>query len=330
MKQIGSICLLVLLWGCGASDRDMMEVYDLSPPKLVSSEVVSPEILRLSFDENVSPEVLEDAAFTEYTCHAEGEVLEICLTQPTNPGEPYQVNVSVQDDKKNASSYILAFYGYNPEVPDIVINEFNPRGSDSSPDCIEFFVLSDGLTGGLTLTLGSLEENSGCYIFPNIRVKAGDYLILHCKPQGLVTEVDEHEDKTLSGGLLSHPEAWDLWWSDSPGISGNNGVLALWENPDGNLKDCVVYTDRETDPLDPCHGWTASVFKQLTSLKLGESWRYQGDFPEPGEAVFSAASSATRSIGRSSFSEDTNQPSDWHIVPTGKKSFGWVNSDEVY
>jgi hypothetical protein len=333
MKYCKLVVLVLLLNACGSADKDFPLTYDLTPPKLVSFRVTGSRDVVFEFDEAIRDDntdfyseqdlVLENSMIS-------GNRLEMAFEKPMIPGEKYTCRIMVMDEKSNSSSLIIPFFGFNPEKPVLLINEFNPRGSDTSPDCLELFVREGGLMGGLTVTLGSLLENDGVYVFPNFRVETGDYIILHCKPEGNTAEIDETVNKNASGGLLAHSMAWDLWWDDAPGLSGNNGVIALWENPMGGAMDMIVYTDRVTDPANEFTGWTSAVFKILQSFKGSFDWICLGEIPTPNDSIAAGTSTATRSVCRNSRSEDTDSNNDWHIVPTSKKSFGFVNTDEVY
>ena len=82
--------------------------------------------------------------------------------------------------------------------------------------------------------------------------------------------------------------------------------------------------------LTDYHGWTSSTIAMIEELSFLNVWNETDGFIRPEDAVLSEGTTGTRSICRNSLSEDLNDKNDWHIVPTGEKSFGQVNSDNVY
>ena len=59
-------------------------------------------------------------------------------------------------------------------------------------------------------------------------------------------------------------------------------------------------------------------------------WTFSGALIAPEDCVNPDDSTATRSICRDSSFTDTDDKSDWHIVPTSSSTFGSINSDEIY
>jgi len=211
-----------------------------------------------------------------------------------------------------------------------LLNEATPAGSGNNPDCLEFICLGDGNLAGLTFYVGTSAIYNGMYRFPDMQVQQGDYIILHCRPEFEPWEKNETTRKDESSGLLSSPDAWDLWCPEDTSLPGTNGILALYSLPqDGSIVDCMIYTNRELDAADEKFGWTSSIYKQLKTLDEGV-WQSQGEFITPADALWGDDSTGTRSLCRDSSSTDTDSASDWHTVPTGKKSFGSINNDEEY
>ena len=57
-------------------------------------------------------------------------------------------------------------------------------------------------------------------------------------------------------------------------------------------------------------------------------WVHLGEHVAPEDAVSSAATTSTRSMGRASTSADSDAAADRHTVPTRGASFGAANSDD--
>ena len=240
LKTCGLFSLFFCL-GCSAcsfqdSEELLMEP-DLSPPRLL--EVLptdSPEVLIL-FDEPVKVEsesISLESGETALLTVSDETSLVLMPQNPLIPGIQYKASLCVEDLRGNSCRFVLMFWGWNPRVPDLLINEFNPEGSENNPDCIELYARSDGNTAGMCLYYGTRRFYEYRYVLPNIEVQAGDYLIIHCRRDFLSDEISESQDKTQSGGKLSSDNAWDLWIPEDQGLSGANGILTLYNAPKGS------------------------------------------------------------------------------------------------
>ncbi len=314
-------------------DWEMNRELDFSPPRLLDMEASGgPEII-LSFDEPICIEetlvILDNGAEAVLEVKEEN-LLVIKPSEDLPPGIARTVNLTIEDMKGNSNRFLVRFWGWNSQVPGTLINELNPQGSGNNPDTLELYFRSDGNTAGLTLYYGTRSYNSCCFILPEILVKKGEYLLIHCRPEGLSEEITETTDKTVSGGKLSADTAWDVWLPRDSGLSGSNGVLTLYDSPTGNILDCIIYSDREPDPSDDKLGWTSATFDAVCDAYQRGYWNFSTPDVSPGEAVRSEETTGTRSLCRNSSSDDTDTCADWHTVPTGGKSFGEENTDEVY
>ncbi len=336
MKQIYAYTLTVALFAsCGKiPDYRTLVERDIRPPQLLGCEAESPSAVTLFFDEKasliqerilVSPEL----GFNEAT--GSGNSVSLSFTEQQVPGKQYIVEGSVRDENGNTLNFLIPFYGYNPDIPGIVINEFTPRGSGTHPDSIELFCRTEGSVAGLCLYAGTKNLYAAMFIFPDLRVKAGDYIVLHCNPQGIAQEKNETISKMESGGYDASPEAWDFWLAEGTGLSSNNGAIGLYTNPSGKLLDCVLYSNRTSTSDDRYRGFgSADMLHQAEELANAGAWRCAEDAVRPEDAVNPDGTTGTRTLCRNSTSEDTNGKEDWHIVPTRGFSYGRSNSDERY
>ena len=306
---------------------------DLSPPRLISMETERGQELYLYFNEALY--LPEDTVLLDNSIRAALTIRnENCLVlspeEDLTPGKACVVSLSVEDKQGNSNNFVIRFWGWNPGLPGLVINEFNPEGSDNNPDTIELYCLHEGNCAGITLHYGTKEHSEYRYILPSLDLKGGDFLLIHCRPEGLPEEINERDRKDQSGGKLASDLAWDLWLPEDSGLSGSNGILSLYESPTGDMLDGVIYSDREADPEDDRLGWTSRTFDAAADMYESGDWLFSSEEISPREAVRSDYTTATRSLCRSSSSEDSDRSADWHTVPTGGKSFGEMNSDEVY
>jgi len=210
------------------------------------------------------------------------------------------------------------------------INEFTPRGSGNHPDALEILVLSGGNMGGATLYQGVPEGWRDRLVFPAFTVSAGEFIVVHFKPEGLVEEIDETGSKSASGGRDATDTAYDFWLRDSRGIGGNNGVITLYDRPGGRLLDGILYSNRTSDSDDRYLGFgTRDVMEWAQQLQVEGGWSWTGTRIRPEDGVNPEGSTGTRSICRTP-GEDSDGREDWYIVPTRQASFGRENSREIY
>ena len=134
--------------GCGPlPDIRSISDADIKPPVFLGIAVYSATELELKFQESVEPIthqffVVPTIPLINIGCTDQGVLLN--LEHDTSPGARYHIEGVVQDDAGNRLQFITDFYGYNPEIPNIYINEFITRGSSTHPDVVELYVASAG------------------------------------------------------------------------------------------------------------------------------------------------------------------------------------------
>lgn len=305
-----------------------------SPPVATEVSNNSPSLITLKFDKDISADpanfmIVPDVEISAVECH--GQTVEVYPAESLAAGKEYFIKGTVQDSKSNSTSFGMTFFGYNPDLPLLVINEFTTNGSGKHPDTVELYVKKGGNAAGITLFGGTKTTFQDKFILPQLKLKKGDYVLIHLKPQGIETEVDETEHKDSAKGYDSSDTAWDFWVQGGSGLSGNNGAITLYTNPYGELMDAAIYTNRTSESDENYRGFGSAKFMlQADEVAEAGGWVIEGDEIAPEDCIPSADSTATRSIGRSSTSADTDSKGDWHTVPTSKFSFGKENSDEVY
>lgn len=327
-----------ILCACGPiSDlRDFTDT-DLFPPVISGILPMDATSIRLSFNETVEidemPVITPDLGTV--SCTLEEYSLLLTVTANQQAGTRYFVDGRVQDQRGNKMSFLLPFYGFNAELPGIIISEFTTQGSSKHPDIVELLVTSGGNTAGLWIVEGTTDYPEQEITLPDCRVEEGDFILIHFKPQGIPEETDETgTDVNLSGGYDSCDEARDFWVDGGSGLSGNNGVIAVYSSPGGKLIDGVLYSNRTSASDDKYGGFgSTKMFEKAVQLYEQDGWIVTGEngtVPRPEDAVDPEDSTATRSICRMSGAEDTDSNDDWHIVPTSSSTFGEINSAEVY
>ncbi len=332
---------LVIILGCsiaGVSCGPIAELIDfsdadLTPPALVKVCSISPTEIELTFDEQCITMVEELKIYPELEISrvSTREKAIILTVSPQTPGNEYTLEGVVEDACGNSLSFMARIYGYNPSIPELLINEFTTRGTGYHPDVVELRILSPGNMGGVTLYQGTPDNWRDRLIFPPFAVAGDDFIIIHFKPEGLPEEINETEAMDISGGLDASDDAFDFWIAEGSGISGNNGVISLYEQPGGRIIDGVLYSDRTSESDTTYRGFgTRDALERADELVADKGWIISFDLARPEDAVNPEGSTGTRSICRSSLSADTHTLADWHIVPTRGATFGYTNSDEIY
>jgi hypothetical protein len=327
---VASLCALAGCWPL--HDTRSVDV-DLRPPQVRLVEAVDPRHLRISFDENatVAAEKTRITPALAVTAVESTGPVTVITGAPQVPGRAYVLETEALDARGNSSSFLAEFYGFNDSVPLLRINELSPRGSTTHPDLTEIAVLSDGNMGGVVLYNGTPGSFDSRLVFPAFAVRRGSFLVIHWKPSGNAGEVDETGDPAASTGLDARDTAWDFWVRDSTGLGGNNGVVSLYGRPGGACADAVLYSNRTSQSDQRYRGFGSdAMLARAEEIVAAGGWKAAGARVSPEDAVSPEGSTATRSLCRSAASADTDTASDWHIVPTGKATFGAVNVEEVY
>jgi hypothetical protein len=250
----------------------------------------------------------------------------------------------VEDEAKNSLHFLARFYGFNGDVPDLLINEFTTRGTGNHPDAVELYVVRGGNMGGVVLYEGTPGNCDDRLVFPAFEVASGDFLVVHFKPEGIAGEIDETTATDLSGGLDASDRAYDFWVPEGAGISGNNGVVSCYDRPGGLVLDGVLYSNRSSASDEKYWGFgTRDSWERAQELAADGGWLITGARVRPEDAVDPEGSTGTRSICRSPAAVpaesatgndppplDTDSAADWYIVPTLGFTFGEENSDEIY
>ena len=327
--------LMLLLSSCSPliDYRQLLE-RDMQPPAFLGIHVVSPVSVHILFSETIS--LKQDSLFIipqppDFSTAVSDTNLTLNFSENLIKGEAYKIKTTVQDTSGNTMTLISTFYGFNPDLPTMIINEFTTQGSSTNPDRVEIAVLSDGNTAGAVLFEGIDTDWNQRKVFPSLAVTAGDFIVVHFKSTGDPGEIDETESKTASSGVKAADNAWDLWVDGGTGLSGNNGTIVLFTALYGTLIDGVLYSNRTSESDENYRGF-GSIHVRDRADRLVElsGWDTAGECIAPEDSINPEDSTATRSMCRGSDSSDSSTKNDWHIVPTSTSSFGQVNSDTVY
>ncbi len=331
--NLSLLCCIAALTSCGPMADPRSEKGDLLPPQVESVQSLGPDRIGIRFDEEaglcdgktlIEPEL----AITAVT----GSGREIVIQGGTQtPGRLYTLEAEAQDVRGNTTSFLASFYGFNAKVPDLLINELTPRGSGAHPDLVELKAMTGGDMGGVALYLGTPGSYDSRLVFPSFAIAQGSFIVVHLKPTGDPSEVDEPGDPSVSKGADALDTAYDFWAVDSKGLGGNNGVVTLYSRPGGKCIDGILYSNRSSQSDQTYRGFgSADMLARAEELVRDGGWKQAGARILPEDAVSPESSTGTRSLCRASTSLDTDSAQDWHVVPTRKATPGMENSDEIY
>lgn len=323
-----------LIAGCGpVPDPRSAQGADLCPPQVQLVQALDATQIAVEFDEEaslVAGKTRIDPPLA--VVGSSGPSKEVTIdADPQSPGQHYQLEASATDARGNVASFQADFWGYNAGVPRLLINELTPRGSGNHPDLVELKALSDGDMGGVVFYVGTPGDYQQRLVFPSFPIRKGAFLLVHCRPTGDPSEVNETENPAASGGQDASQTAVDVWLAGGTGLPGNNGAVTLYARPGGAILDAVLYSNRTATSDEAFRGFGSDQMLAWAEELVREgAWTASAQRVSPEDAVNPEGSTATRSLCRSSGSADTNTAADWHIVPTRAASFGSENSDEVY
>lgn len=279
---------------------------DSDPPVLLSVKSVASSIVRVDFDEPVR---VYGNSFEPFVARADGKSVYVTLDSSLQAGVKADLKGRVQDYYGNTTGFSVGVWGYNPNVPSLVINEFTTKRDTRNQDRTELFAKTGGSLAGVTLYCGTPDDYDAKFMFPDVDVKKGDYIVVWWVK-------DDYPEDRIDGFAAK--------CSKTP--SDNNGVMVLTDSPSpgATILDAVVYSDfgESADGFG-----TAKARDRALWVVSSGAWE--------GDAIDSSYSTATRSMSRkipnsSGAVLDTDSCGDWYITSSGGATFGAANTSEPY
>ena len=306
-----AVAVLLAVLSCG-TEPEPAEVFnafigkDCQAPTLLTVKSESGSIIRLEFDEPVK---VFGKSFEPSTARCDGRFVYVSLPDSLPPGRQSTVSGRVRDYSGNTMGFSVSVWGFNPRLPEIIINEFSTKGTAKSPARTELRVLGDGNLNGIVLYCGIPDDYDVCMMLGDIEVKKDDLVVIWWT-EALPEDVSQRE----SG-------VWNICARSAGKPSSNNGTLVLCENPSSGsaVMDAVVYSN-----FSQSHegfGTKAALLRARWVISAG-AWT--------GEAVDGTSSTATRSVSRFSGGRDSDSSSDWYVTVTSGATFGAANTSEAF
>ncbi|MBR6085337.1 MAG: hypothetical protein IKP61_06985 [Spirochaetales bacterium] len=304
-----AILLVVLSCGTEPEPAEVFNAFigkDCLSPTLLSVKSESGSIIRLEFDEPVK---VFGRSFEPSAARCDGRFVYVSLPKSLPPGQKSTVSGRVKDYSGNTTGFSVSVWGFNPRLPETVINEFSTKGTAKSPSRTELLVLGEGNLNGIVLYCGIPDDYDVCVMLGDIEVKKDDLVVIWW------TEALPEDVVPREAGV------WNICAQSAQKPSSNNGTLVLCENPSSGsaVMDAVVYSN-----FSQSHegfGTRAALLRARWVLASG-AWT--------GDAVDGTSSTATRSVCRFSGRTDSDSDSDWYVTVTSGSTFGAANTSEAF
>ena len=344
-REVSALRVFAVLAGsllaasCAGDAWESLVTFDadaLRPPQLEKVAETEAGVLEARFDKAAWVQTAFLAVYPDLSVREVEDgspLVRITLAAPGRPGKQYTLELTVRDERGNTSAYLYRFYGRNPRIPAMLINEVIVNTpSTTIYNLVEIALLSGGDMAGVTLFLGTKSWPDSSFTFPPREVKQGEFILVHFNTAGAAGEINETgASKTEASGKGASATAWDFWLPGTGNLSRDNNIISLYTDPDGSLIDALVYSSRKYEAGARYNGFGTSLMQnKVLEVAAEGGWTFAGAEPFPEDAFDPTGATSTRSICRDSRSTNTKSAADWHIVPSGKRTPGAVNSDDVY
>lgn len=325
--------LFYILIICSCNTESIIEkVLDITPPKIINIKAIDKNSIIIKSNEPITVDqnffISKEELLIDNILIKENHVI-VTFKQVLKPGIKYHSEFRVYDNSKNYLSFICNFYGFNNNIPTLLINEFTCRGSDSNPDKVELYVIKGGDIGGVTLYSGSRINYNTRFVFPSIIVNTGEYIVIRSTSKKYLIEYIETADLNISFDQKFIEGSRDIRTNNLK-LSSNNGVISIYSNPYGDILDAVIYSKNINDLEKRYRNFgLRKVVDSIDVISENKQWIGATDIIYPEDVIFIDNSTTTRSLNRDNHF-DTNTKKDWYTVATKESTFGYQNSLNRY
>lgn len=317
MKIIILILSVMILISCSNETTfslpiDILSNKDITPPEFLGYVMVSSNKIELHFNEKI---LISKNNFPSYKTKINSFNLELTFEKPLKAGERRNITGRVKDLSGNSTNFTITIWGKNEEIPPMYINEITTHSTTKYPPRTEIYILSDGNIGGLTLYSGIPSDYDFKFIFPEKKVKKGNFIVIwwmkkKCDVKYLNNEID-----------------YSVETSYTPPTNNGIQTLAISPSPDSKIIDAIIYSSSNTISSK---GFGNKInLRRVEKLKNLKAWEGKGKFCNSW-AVDSLNSTGTRSISRIHGMNDSNTKKDWYITKTRGATFGTPNLSLPY
>lgn len=305
---------------------------DLTPPPLIALNVLDKNCISIVSNEPIdfkSASYFSRENIDLVSVESEENSIIINLKEEMIPGFEYCSEFRIEDEWGNSLSFIASYYGYNPNLPQLLINEFTVEGTTTNPDKLELYILESGNMAGITIFNGSNNNYDYKFTFPSIDVKKEDYIVIRATSDDYPKAYIETDDLNVENDSKFIEGVRDIRVNDFK-FSATNGTITLYSDPFGKLLDAVVYSKNLNDPTKNYRNFGLSVtLNRIDEVGDLGGWFGSFDLIFPEDSIYVEDSTTTRSLNRLDFI-DTNRVNEWYTVATRESTFGFLNSKVYY
>lgn len=193
---------------------------------------------------------LEDGT-TEGREQASGFQLQVVFTesQQLEMGATYIFSGVAHDQEGNSLLFQLPFYGFNRNVAGVVLSEVRTEASNADKknakiEYVELYVHTPGNLAGISLSSAIDEKKYGEYVFPQVEVKKGEYILVHFRTAEeykgrCIDETDSNLNASTAPDSCS--DVREFWVSGTSARLGKDDAIVLRQRSSGSLMDVLLY-----------------------------------------------------------------------------------------
>ena len=147
-------------------------------------------------------------------------------------GESYIFSGVAHDQEGNSLSFQVPFNGFNERVAGVVLSEVRTEASNDDKEnakieYVELYVHTPGNLAGISLSSAIDEKKYGEYVFPQVEVKKGEYILVHFRT------AEEYKGRCI--------DETDSNLNASTARLGKDDAIVLRQRSPGSLMDVLLY-----------------------------------------------------------------------------------------
>lgn len=240
LEILGTNCQVPVLENYKIIDEQNISMTFSEEVNLLSSGITEYET------ENCSP--LE----TDFTKSEDGKTIFLKIPSGTQVGKKYLFLGEVENKWGSSLTFSYKFSGYNGRVPKLILTEImdetrkitRNKIDQKIYEFIEFYALTDGKLSGLKI-FSCNDGESKSFFFPDLEVKAGDFITIHYRKNSHQNEMcfSETSDKTSCKADGASDKSWDIYIDNTESRFGASQDIIYLENTnDGKIYQAIMYS----------------------------------------------------------------------------------------
>ena len=131
LETISVIIIFIIITGCvPLEDYRQFTDRDIYPPVFISMGTLNPTTLELKFSEEIvanTEYLFIDPVIDVSSITVDGNRMKIFFEQSMEAGGLFKIEITVSDRTGNSLTILSDFYGFNSNIPEIIINEFTTQ-----------------------------------------------------------------------------------------------------------------------------------------------------------------------------------------------------------